>query len=431
MATVLLTISTPFLGSDERRHQSHGHRQLIGCECFTSSSPGRIFFFRSRHQEQRRSRKATRRGRKRSTGKDKDIETAEEATEDLIFNISTQQLSDAEMSLLRKGLGFVPVVSNTRFSTVIDNYKFTRQIQLKEYYGAGGGVNKSGTDVATCDNVLERTFKNKSDFDPGLQACIYTKPTDRNTLLHYKSHHPKHILDSLPKSQMLRVVRIDSELSDRIQDLQIMKKKFITRGYPKQLVQDVMNWAMEVDRDEVLTQQDRVDEGQKKWAATGVSASPVANAARIADLWFAIRSRNDVIVLPMYNKPQGHLIKYMMYLEVQPSNKIVCLHLFSFLVVIIIIIIIIIVVISQGLDLSTEQLLYCLMSSSNKLLSQVNYTHTHKCAYIKINIPTIINYIAIGYVHLNLSHTGKLPIPLEHMGVAQYNVQKYKLLLTL
>ncbi|OCT74397.1 hypothetical protein XELAEV_18033372mg [Xenopus laevis] len=48
-----------------------------------------------------------------------------------------------------------------------------------------------------------------------LQTRIYRKLTDMNTLLHYKSSHPRHLLHSLPRSQLLRVARITSDTEER------------------------------------------------------------------------------------------------------------------------------------------------------------------------------------------------------------------------
>ncbi|XP_041423550.1 uncharacterized protein LOC121395076 [Xenopus laevis] len=105
------------------------------------------------------------------------------------------------------------------------------------------------------ENFLDVTvYKNEGKF----QTCIYTKPTDRNTILHYNSHHPRHLLNSMPKSQMLRVARIDSEISKRRQDLQIMGEKFVSRGYPRQLVDTTLKWAEGLNRGQLLKEMDKV-----------------------------------------------------------------------------------------------------------------------------------------------------------------------------
>ncbi|OCU00209.1 hypothetical protein XELAEV_18005985mg [Xenopus laevis] len=79
-----------------------------------------------------------------------------------------------------------------------------------------------------------------------LQTKIYQKATDRNSLLHYTSSHPKHLLESLPKSQMMRVVRLTSEEQER--NLNHMATQFLKRGYPKRLVDNTKQWAMSLDR---------------------------------------------------------------------------------------------------------------------------------------------------------------------------------------
>ncbi|XP_041420512.1 uncharacterized protein LOC121394223 isoform X1 [Xenopus laevis] len=85
-----------------------------------------------------------------------------------------------------------------------------------------------------------------------LHTKIFRKPTDRNTLLHFNSSHPKHLLKSLPKSQMLRAVRITSEEQERQQAIQDMASDFLARGYPAALIEEIKSWALALDRASVL-----------------------------------------------------------------------------------------------------------------------------------------------------------------------------------
>ncbi|OCT55834.1 hypothetical protein XELAEV_18003244mg [Xenopus laevis] len=90
------------------------------------------------------------------------------------------------------------------------------------------------------------------------------KAQGRNPLLHYDSNHPKHLLDSLPKSQTLRVVRIDSDATKKQEDLSEMYTKFLERGYPKKLLLDIKNWALTLKREEDLCEQTEHSRNKKR-----------------------------------------------------------------------------------------------------------------------------------------------------------------------
>ncbi|XP_069822511.1 uncharacterized protein [Dendropsophus ebraccatus] len=65
-----------------------------------------------------------------------------------------------------------------------------------------------------------------------ISTDLYVKPTDRNSLLHYTSCHPRSVKNSLPKSQYCRVQRIVSDDNTRQSRLREMADKFANRGYP-------------------------------------------------------------------------------------------------------------------------------------------------------------------------------------------------------
>uniref|UniRef100_A0A803K142 Reverse transcriptase domain-containing protein n=1 Tax=Xenopus tropicalis TaxID=8364 RepID=A0A803K142_XENTR len=90
------------------------------------------------------------------------------------------------------------------------------------------------------------------DSNNQLHTKIFQKPTDRNSLLHYTSSHPRHLLNSLPKSQMLRVVRITSKPEERQEALEAMAIRFLERGYPTELITGITTWAKSLDREAIL-----------------------------------------------------------------------------------------------------------------------------------------------------------------------------------
>ncbi|CAH2220285.1 Hypothetical predicted protein [Pelobates cultripes] len=76
-----------------------------------------------------------------------------------------------------------------------------------------------------------------------IQYCLYTKPSDRNTILHATSAHPKALLKSLPKAQYLRVIRNNSNLEVMEKQITSMTQKFLNRGYPLDQLQEALHMA--------------------------------------------------------------------------------------------------------------------------------------------------------------------------------------------
>ncbi|XP_063800275.1 uncharacterized protein LOC134968692, partial [Pseudophryne corroboree] len=90
----------------------------------------------------------------------------------------------------------------------------------------------------SCDNnVANFLYVKVMLVDGVLQSEIYSKPTDRNTLLMASSHHPPALKRGLPTSQMMRVARITSDQTKVPQLLDEMISKFEHRVYDRQLLQ--------------------------------------------------------------------------------------------------------------------------------------------------------------------------------------------------
>ncbi|KAM9330415.1 plasma kallikrein [Gastrophryne carolinensis] len=76
----------------------------------------------------------------------------------------------------------------------------------------------------------------KKDPEGHIITGLFTKPTDRNTLLRYESSHPRHLIENLPISQFLRILRIHSDTTTMETQLEAMHKKFRERGYPEEVL---------------------------------------------------------------------------------------------------------------------------------------------------------------------------------------------------
>ncbi|CAJ0954632.1 unnamed protein product [Ranitomeya imitator] len=64
-----------------------------------------------------------------------------------------------------------------------------------------------------------------------LRTDLYTKPTGRNSLLHFSSQHPPTTKKLIPKSQFKRVNRIVSDATQRQHHFKQMHLKFSEQGY--------------------------------------------------------------------------------------------------------------------------------------------------------------------------------------------------------
>ena len=81
-----------------------------------------------------------------------------------------------------------------------------------------------------------------------LQTTLYTKPTDTHNYLHYKSAHPKHLKNSLPYSQALRLRRICTNERELKIHCEKMENNFIRRGYHKRILHEQINKAITTPR---------------------------------------------------------------------------------------------------------------------------------------------------------------------------------------
>ena len=85
-----------------------------------------------------------------------------------------------------------------------------------------------------------------------LQTTIYRKPTDKNLILHFTSHHPLHIKRNIIYTQVIRYKRIISTQYHLQKELTTLKNIFIARGYPGRLIQQQIRKAQHIPRTQLL-----------------------------------------------------------------------------------------------------------------------------------------------------------------------------------
>ena len=126
-------------------------------------------------------------------------------------------------------------------------------------------------------NKVHKTIKFTSEFStenvsfldtmvsrlPGGKVAtdLYTKPTDSNNYLMFSSAHPSHCKRGIPLGQFLRLRRICSSKGSFIRNSIEKGKHFLRRGYPKDLVIEAFNKALNTERSTLLKQKDKRDKG--------------------------------------------------------------------------------------------------------------------------------------------------------------------------
>ena len=111
----------------------------------------------------------------------------------------------------------------------------------------------------TANYLDTTTYKDKHH---KLQTTIYRKPTDKNLLLHYSSHHPQHLKRNIVYTQALRYKRIISEPHLLNQELGTLKDIFLARGYPLRLINQQINKAKLIPRHTLLMDKPKLTPNQ-------------------------------------------------------------------------------------------------------------------------------------------------------------------------
>jgi peptide-methionine (R)-S-oxide reductase len=111
-------------------------------------------------------------------------------------------------------------------------------------------------------NFLDTTVH--IDMERKLYTDLYCKPTDAHNYLLYSSAHPKHLLKSLPYSQLLRIRRICSRIEDFDKNALEIGQHFLRREYPEEIILNAIIKARRMDRTQLLAPKAPIDNNDKK-----------------------------------------------------------------------------------------------------------------------------------------------------------------------
>jgi hypothetical protein len=99
--------------------------------------------------------------------------------------------------------------------------------------------------------------------DNHITTKTYHKPTDAHNYLHYTSSHPNHQKSSIPYSQFLRMIRNCTLTQDALTSIDMLYRCFLTRGYPKKILQRQKKKALQFSQSDLINRGTREKEDMK------------------------------------------------------------------------------------------------------------------------------------------------------------------------
>ncbi|XP_069492437.1 uncharacterized protein [Ambystoma mexicanum] len=107
-----------------------------------------------------------------------------------------------------------------------------------------------------------------------LETTIYTKLTDRNSILHAHSFHPRRTIESIPFSQFLKYRRIISEDEEYNNKMEFLKSKFEKRGYQPTNITTSVDKVSRISREEALKPKVKTEAEKLVYVTTYSQQSP-------------------------------------------------------------------------------------------------------------------------------------------------------------
>ncbi|XP_078509911.1 uncharacterized protein LOC144769621 [Lissotriton helveticus] len=180
----------------------------------------------------------------------------------------------------------------------------------------------SHLDNQSCE-FLDLIIKHTDGF---LNVELFTKPTDRNTMLHFTSNHPPCQVNNIPFGQFLRLKRNCTTIQDFDKHAVALKSKFIDRGYPKRMVRHAYKRAKYYDRESLLKNKEKKDTNPQPIIFV-TNFNQVSNKLKniINRNWHSINNKQqERLPKPMFSFRRNRTIRNSLvhtYREVRTNNQ--------------------------------------------------------------------------------------------------------------
>ncbi|XP_068103539.1 protein mono-ADP-ribosyltransferase PARP14-like [Hyperolius riggenbachi] len=115
----------------------------------------------------------------------------------------------------------------------------------------------------------------------GIITKGYRKPTASNTILHCRSYHPRHVTESLPYGQFLRLRRNKTELQDFLHPAKELKQRLLVRGYEEHNLDAAIKRALDKNRFDLMKRRNR-DKPTNSSGVFSFDFSPMASQIKWA-----------------------------------------------------------------------------------------------------------------------------------------------------
>jgi len=131
-------------------------------------------------------------------------------------------------------------------------------------------------------------------------TSLFRKPMSKHEFLHYSSNHPRHLLNSLPYSCGLRVIRSCTHVQDSERELKNLFHKFQLRGYPYKILKNAANTLNSKERTELLKPKSKI-----LIKHLSIHNPSILEAYNICQFNNSISNNKVFIVIPFFNNIRG------------------------------------------------------------------------------------------------------------------------------